>query len=284
MRNHSYLLPISVFCALFIVSCSVEEFDETIFEEDLTLSSQSKSNSKKGKSKIEICHFNQGTNSYERITVSENGLKGHENHENDILEALDFDHDGYPEWNECGINFREDGLWDCDDSDKALHPESVWYLDADGDNYAVSTTQSCESPGEGYTLKEMPITDLDDNNRTIQDEVECFSHIVGHYYGSKYHGSNLFELEFDVSTQDDRYYLNGSLTETKLDGDIKKYELSLSIHSVNELYSKFYSFRYDESYPVNSGSGYYDCGKITVMIGISGSGIPGVQAFNAVRT
>lgn len=283
MRNYSCLLIAGVFFALFFVSCSVEEMDDINFESDQTLSSKSESYSKKGKSKIEICHYNKGTNSYERISISENGESGHENHKNDIL-VFDADGDGFPAENECGINFREDGLWDCDDSNAALNPECVWYLDADNDKFAVSSIQSCDSPGEGYTLEEMPLTDLDDNNRTIQDEVDCFSHIVGHYYGSKYHGSNLFELDFNVSTQNDKYYLNGSLTETKLDGTIKVYNLSLNIHSVNELYSKFYSFRYDDSYPINSGSGYYDCGRITVMIGVSGSGIPGVQAFNAVRT
>ncbi|MGB5420245.1 hypothetical protein [Algibacter sp.] len=283
MRNYSYLLTVGVFCALFFVSCSVEEIDDVSFETEQTLSAKASSKSKKGKSKIEICHFNKGTNSFERISISENGLNGHKNHKHDIL-VFDADGDGYPAENDCGINFREDGLWDCDDSDANLNPESVWYLDADGDKYAVSSIQGCDSPGEGYTLEEMPTTDLDDNNRTIQNEVDCFSHIVGHYFGSRYHGSNLFELDFDVSTQNDEYYINGSLTETKLDGEIKVHEISLNIHSVNELYTKFYSFRYDESYPINSGSGYFSCETITVLIGISGSGIPGVQAFNAVKT
>ena len=283
MRNNSCLLIAGVFCALFFVSCSVEEIDDINFEANQSLSSKSKSQSKKENSKIGICHYNEGTNYFDKILITTNGLNGHENHKNDIL-VFDVDGDGYPAQNECGINFREDGLWDCDDSDAVLNPECVWYLDADGDKYAVSSIQSCDSPGEGYTLEEMPMTDLDDNNRTIQDEVDCFGHIVGHYSGSKYNGSNLFELDFNVSMVNDNYYINGSLTETKLDGTIKVLELSLNIHSVNELYSKFYSFRYDDNYPINSGSGYYSCETITVMIGISGSGIPGVQAFNAVKT
>ncbi|SHI66751.1 hypothetical protein [Algibacter luteus] len=282
MRNNSYLLSFSVFLALFSFSCSVEEVDEFSFETEETFTSKISSESKKGKSKIEICHYNEGTNSFERISISENGLNGHKNHKNDIL-VFDIDGDGYPAENDCGINFREDGLWDCDDSNAELNPETVWYLDADGDKFAASSIQGCDSPGEGYTLEEMPTTDLDDNNPAVQNEVDCFNHIVGHYYGSKYHGANLFELDFIVSYQNDEYYMNGSLTETKSDGEIKVHDLNLNIHSVNELYSKFYSFRYDESYPINSGSGYYSCEIITVMIGISGSGIPGVQAFNAVK-
>ena len=283
MRNYSYLLTSGVFCALFFVSCSVEEIDEISFEADQTFSSKIESESKKGKSKIEICHYNKETNSFERISISENGLNGHKNHKHDIL-VFDADGDGYPIENECGINFREDGLWDCDDSDAALNPETIWHLDADQDRYAISTVQGCDSPGEGYTLEELPLTDLDDSDPNIQDKVDCFSHIVGHYNGSKYNGSNLFELDFNVSMENDNYYINGSLTETKSDGEIKVHDLSLNIHSVNELRSKFYSFRYDDSYPINSGSGYYDCGTITVMIGISGAGIPGTQAFLAART
>ena len=282
MNKYSYFLPVCVFCALVFVSCSVEEIVETNLDFDQTLSSKGQSDGKKGNSKVEICHYNEGTNSFHRISISENGLAGHKNHKNDIL-VFDEDGDGYPAENECGINFREDGLYDCDDSDAALNPETIWYLDADGDKYAASSMKSCNSPGEGYTLKEMPTTDLDDNNRTIQDEHDCFSHIVGHYYASKYQGSSLFELDFDVTMEDDNYFINGSLTETKPDGTNKEYDVELSIHSVNELYTKFYSFKYNESYPINSGSGYYSCGTLTVFIGISGSGIPGVQAFNAVR-
>lgn len=283
MRNYSYLLTVSVFCALFFISCSVDEIDDISFEADQAYLSKTKSENKKEKSKIEICHYNEDTNSFDRISISVNGLNGHKNHKNDIL-VFDLDGDGYPTENECGINFREDGLWDCNDSDADLNPETIWYLDADGDNYAASTMQSCDSPGEGYTLQEMPITDLDDNNRNIQDEVDCFGNIVGHYSGSKYHGSHLFILDFDVLTENDIYYIHGSLTETKQDGTMRVHNLSFSLHSVNELYSKFYSFRYDANYPINSGSGYYNCGTITVMIGISGAGIPGVQAFNAVKT
>ncbi|HEV7331859.1 MAG TPA: hypothetical protein VGN63_12540, partial [Flavisolibacter sp.] len=39
---------------------------------------------------------------------------------------------------------------DCADNDATLNPATVWYLDADGDNYHAGTATGCESPGAGY--------------------------------------------------------------------------------------------------------------------------------------
>ncbi|MCL6296449.1 putative metal-binding motif-containing protein, partial [Jejuia spongiicola] len=47
----------------------------------------------------------------------------------------------------------------------------VWYLDADGDNYAESTMTQCASPGAGYTTTVLPITDCDDTNFNINPGV-----------------------------------------------------------------------------------------------------------------
>ena len=49
---------------------------------------------------------------------------------------------------------------DCDDADEEIHPNTTWYLDADGDGYYTSSTQSCTSPGTGYT-------------RTVTAEGDC---------------------------------------------------------------------------------------------------------------
>ncbi|MDO5971719.1 LamG-like jellyroll fold domain-containing protein [Flavivirga aquimarina] len=43
----------------------------------------------------------------------------------------------------------------------------IWYLDADGDNYAVSTQVQCTSPGIGYTTTVLPVTDCDDSDPGI---------------------------------------------------------------------------------------------------------------------
>ena len=46
-------------------------------------------------------------------------------------------------------------------------PDKVWYLDADADGFAISTTTSCSMPGNGYTMNVLPLTDCDDNNPNI---------------------------------------------------------------------------------------------------------------------
>jgi hypothetical protein len=250
MKNYSYFLPIGLLAAFLFVSCSVEEIDiidETSFDVDQTLSSNRSSDNTKGNSKIDICHYNKGTNSLERITISINALSAHDKHEKDIIN-FDDDGDGYPVENECGINFRADGLWD-----------------------------------------------LDDNDPTIQDELDCFSHIIGHYSASKHQlnkdGEDIsFELDFTVLEEGEDYFIrNGKLIQikTNLLGVItshKEFDVNLKIHSVNEMSPKNYSFRFDENYPIDSGSGYYSCDVITITIGIAGAGISGLQGFHAVKT
>ncbi|TWO32878.1 T9SS type A sorting domain-containing protein [Seonamhaeicola sediminis] len=55
-------------------------------------------------------------------------------------------------------------LTDCNDSDADINPDTIWYLDADGDNYAVSTMTQCTSPGAGYTTSVLPLTDCNDGD------------------------------------------------------------------------------------------------------------------------
>jgi hypothetical protein len=48
-----------------------------------------------------------------------------------------------------------------------IDPLLTWYLDSDSDGFAVSTTQSCTSPGVGYTLTVLPLTDCNDSDAAI---------------------------------------------------------------------------------------------------------------------
>ena len=54
---------------------------------------------------------------------------------------------------------------DCDDTNAAIHPNTVWYEDTDGDGYgnATSSITACD-PGAGYSLDD---TDCDDSSSAI---------------------------------------------------------------------------------------------------------------------
>ena len=53
-------------------------------------------------------------------------------------------------------------------------------MDADSDNYAVSSTISCESPGIEYTTTVLPLTDCDDTDATIHEN--CVIEILTTWY------------------------------------------------------------------------------------------------------
>ncbi|MFM7721526.1 MAG: MopE-related protein, partial [Bacteroidota bacterium] len=56
---------------------------------------------------------------------------------------------------------------DCNDNDSAINPNTVWYLDADGDGYYVSTLTQCITPGVGYNTVGGISGDCNDNDPAI---------------------------------------------------------------------------------------------------------------------
>jgi hypothetical protein len=60
---------------------------------------------------------------------------------------------------------------DCNDTDAAINPNTVWYIgvDTDNDTYIGSLTQviQCESPGAGYVITELTTPDCDDTDAEI---------------------------------------------------------------------------------------------------------------------
>ena len=64
---------------------------------------------------------------------------------------------------------------DCDDTDDALNPETVWYEDSDGDGRgnpdSPHETTSCEQPEEGYVSNAQDPDDLDPNDTGCWIEV-----------------------------------------------------------------------------------------------------------------
>jgi hypothetical protein len=52
-------------------------------------------------------------------------------------------------------------------SDGSCTYATAWYLNADGDGYAASSTLACTNPGAGYSATVLPTTDCDDTNAAI---------------------------------------------------------------------------------------------------------------------
>ncbi|MFM1772590.1 MAG: hypothetical protein RLZZ71_1732 [Bacteroidota bacterium] len=52
-------------------------------------------------------------------------------------------------------------------SDGSCTYATAWYLNADGDGYAASSTLACTNPGAGYSSTVLPTTDCDDTNAAI---------------------------------------------------------------------------------------------------------------------
>lgn len=52
-------------------------------------------------------------------------------------------------------------------SDGSCTYATAWYLNADGDGYAASSTLACTNPGAGYSATVLPTTDCDDSNAAI---------------------------------------------------------------------------------------------------------------------
>ncbi|MCH4822251.1 gliding motility-associated C-terminal domain-containing protein [Gramella lutea] len=80
---------------------------------------------------------------------------------------------------------------DCDDSDDAINPDTVWYLgvDADGDGFIGSVTSEiqCNFPGTDYSLTEPAITDCADTDKTINPDTMWYKGIDADsdgYFGS----------------------------------------------------------------------------------------------------
>ena len=56
---------------------------------------------------------------------------------------------------------------DCNDTNAAISPTTLWYLNADGDGYYVSTIVSCTSPGANYNTTGGTLGDCNDTNAAV---------------------------------------------------------------------------------------------------------------------
>ena len=104
---------------------------------------------------------------------------------------LDEDGDGYPSADDpqrmnadCGCDAplvprREDGLFDCDDTDPRHHPIARCVFDRDGDGFpadedAAPMNAACECPASAMLEREDGLFDCDDEDANIYPSAPCF--------------------------------------------------------------------------------------------------------------
>ncbi|NNM19069.1 MAG: T9SS type A sorting domain-containing protein, partial [Croceitalea sp.] len=100
-------------------------------------------------------------------------------------------------------------IGDCDDTDANVYEETTWYLDADGDGYAISSMESCISPGSGYTQSITAIGDCDDSDSSVIEETTWYLDADGDGYAFSSMesctspGSGYSSLQIPISDCDD---------------------------------------------------------------------------------
>lgn len=153
MKKIYYLLMGIVTILITVLACensSMEDDELQMFQKgDVLL--------QKGGSapKVTICHYDNYLGESYQITISTNGLNGHDGHVNDNLSPVDTDGDGIMDCADCAIN----------DPDLTASMKKMWYYDGDGDGYGNPDVyiKTCEVR-EGYVADN---TDCDDTLDTV---------------------------------------------------------------------------------------------------------------------
>ncbi|MEZ4988689.1 MAG: MopE-related protein [Saprospiraceae bacterium] len=137
----------------------------------------------------------------------------------------------------CGTGFVSNNT-DCDDTNTALNPNTVWYLDADNDGYTTgSGVTQCASPSTGYRYTGIlgsgdcndgdaaihpgaaeVCNDIDDNcNSLIDDGVTCIAYVIN--------GNIVWEHDLVTPVADVHVALSGDDTASDLSDGNGDYEI-----------------------------------------------------------
>ncbi len=162
MKKFYYLLASMAFLLVVIMACEksaigVDEI-QTV-KDDVLLSKGEKP------VKVTICHYDADLEESYQITISENGLNGHEGHEFDEIPELDGE--VYTPLSDRD----DDGIIDCADcypDNETMGEKMTWYMDADSDGFGDPDVyiKTCDVR-DGYVADN---TDCDDSTAAILGE------------------------------------------------------------------------------------------------------------------
>ncbi len=259
MKKFYYLLASMAFVLVVIMACEksaigVDEI-QTV-KDDVLLS--------KGEApvKVTICHYDADLDESYQITISENGLNGHQGdettprHEGDDFDPIANDLDG-------------DGIGDCADcSDDGLagSMKKMWYYDYDGDGYGTEEyIKTCDPRPEMYYTAEVG-GDCND------DDANLFPYSPGGTY--VFLQTHLgVDYYFDITITSDEYGVLTGVGGYPAVGYTN--ETTRPVISGHEPYVNLITFTFTE----NSEGNY-----TMVMVYTEGEGIPYTRTFANVST
>ena len=128
MKKFYYLLGVMTALLLTVMAC-----EKSSVGDELQMFKKGDVLLKKGvpADKVTICHYDNYLEESYQITISENGLKGHDGsgteprHTEDNFEPIDADVDGIMDCADCALG----------NNDLAASMKKMWYQDLDGDSY-----------------------------------------------------------------------------------------------------------------------------------------------------
>jgi len=218
MKKIYYFLAGIVFVLAGVIACqnsSIEEDELQMFQKENVLLQKGAPDAK-----VTICHYDNYLGESYQITISENGLKGHDGfgteprHDMDNFEPVDNDNDGIMDCADCALG----------NDDLEASMKKMWYQDLDGDGFGNPDVyiKTCETR-DGYVSDN---TDCDDTKFIYSpvgtytfgytDGTTTYNHTftINFFDGLNFTGTGYYNVGFYP------YEIAGTVIDGVLEGDV----------------------------------------------------------------
>jgi hypothetical protein len=174
MKKFYYLLGVMTALLLTVMAC-----EKSSVGDELQMFQKGDVLLQKGvpADKVTICHYDNYLGESYQITISANGLNGHNGfgteprHDMDNFTPVDYDNDGIMDCADCAL----------ENNDLEASMKKIWYQDLDGDGYGNPDVfiKTCETR-DGYVTDN---TDCDDTDAEINPETVWYLDSDGDTFG-----------------------------------------------------------------------------------------------------